>query len=55
MPSERIQLWDKEGVEGGRKDGGDLTNVQYKPNWNCHYEFPQYNTCILIKKESNYK
>jgi hypothetical protein len=19
---------------------GDLTNVQYKPNWNCHYESP---------------
>jgi hypothetical protein len=21
----------------GRDNGGDLTNVQYKPNWNCHY------------------
>jgi hypothetical protein len=24
----------------GRDDGGDLTNVQYKPNLNCHYESP---------------
>jgi hypothetical protein len=23
----------------GKEDEGDLTNVQYKPNWNCHYEF----------------
>jgi hypothetical protein len=22
----------------GREDGGDLTNVQYKFIWNCHYE-----------------
>jgi hypothetical protein len=36
----------------GRNDGGDLTNVQYKPNWNCHYESPPYNKYILIK---NYK
>jgi hypothetical protein len=24
----------------GREDGDDLTNVQYKPNWNCHYKYP---------------
>jgi hypothetical protein len=24
----------------GREDGDDLTNVQYKPNQNCHYESP---------------
>jgi hypothetical protein len=24
----------------GRDDGGNVTNVQYKPNWNCHYESP---------------
>jgi hypothetical protein len=24
----------------GRNNGGDLTNVQYKPIWNCQYEFP---------------
>jgi hypothetical protein len=24
----------------GREDWGDVTNVQYKPNWNCHYESP---------------
>jgi hypothetical protein len=23
-----------------KKDWDDLTNVQYKPNWNCHYESP---------------
>jgi hypothetical protein len=22
----------------GRGDGGDVTNVQYKSNWNCHCE-----------------
>jgi hypothetical protein len=21
-------------------EGGSVTNVQYKPNWNCHYEYP---------------
>jgi hypothetical protein len=24
-----------------RDDGGDVTNVEYKSNWNCHYEFPR--------------
>jgi hypothetical protein len=24
----------------GTDDGGDLTNVQYKPIQNCHYECP---------------
>jgi hypothetical protein len=24
----------------GRDDGGDLTNVQHKPVWNCHNESP---------------
>jgi hypothetical protein len=40
----------------GRVDGGDVTNVQYKPNWNFHYESPLYNEYILIKifkKEKN--
>jgi hypothetical protein len=38
------------GVEevGGRDDVGDLTNIQYKPIWYCHSEFPLYNECILI-------
>jgi hypothetical protein len=26
----------------GREGGGDLTNVQCKPNWNCHNESPLY-------------
>jgi hypothetical protein len=31
--------WDGEGMEG-RESGGELTNVQCKPNWNCHNEPP---------------
>jgi hypothetical protein len=27
----------------GRVSGNNLTNVQYKPNWNCHNESPLYN------------
>jgi hypothetical protein len=37
-----------EGV-GERDGGGDLTNVQYKPIWNCHNDFPLHNEHILIK------
>jgi hypothetical protein len=33
----------------GRNDGGDATNIQYKPNLNCHYESSLYNNYILIK------
>jgi hypothetical protein len=29
----------REGAEGERR-GGHVTNVQYKPNQNCHYESP---------------
>jgi hypothetical protein len=32
-----------------REDGGDLTNVQYKPTWNWNYESPLYNKYVLIK------
>jgi hypothetical protein len=32
-----------------RDNEGDLTNVQYMPNRNCHYESPPYNQYILIK------
>jgi hypothetical protein len=32
-----------------RDGGGDLTNVQCKPIWNCHNESPLYNKYILIK------
>jgi hypothetical protein len=28
----------------GRDDKGNATNVQYKSNWNCHYEAPP---CIM--------
>jgi hypothetical protein len=27
----------------GRNDGDNVTNIQYKPNQKCHYEFPLYN------------
>jgi hypothetical protein len=27
-------------VLGGWDDGDNVTNVQCKFNWNCHYEFP---------------
>jgi hypothetical protein len=33
----------------GRDDEGGLTNVQNKPNQNCHYESLPYNEYILIK------
>jgi hypothetical protein len=33
----------------GRDGGGNLTNVQCKPIWNCHNESPLYNEYILIK------
>jgi hypothetical protein len=33
----------------GRDDGGNVTNVQCKINWNCHYESSQYNEHFLIK------
>jgi hypothetical protein len=34
----------------GRANGGNVNNVQYKINQNCHYEPPLYNEYILIKK-----
>jgi hypothetical protein len=37
------------GRDGGEKVGGSLTNVQCKPNCNCHNEPPLYNY-ILMKK-----
>jgi hypothetical protein len=33
----------------GREDEGNVNNVQYKSNWNCHFESPLYNEYILIK------
>jgi hypothetical protein len=32
----------------GRDNGGNVNNVQYKSNQNCHY-VPPYNEYILIK------
>jgi hypothetical protein len=40
--------WGGEGVKGERP-WGDLTNVPYKPIWNCHNESPLYNEYVLIK------
>jgi hypothetical protein len=43
--------WGEEGIEGERRrdDGGDKTNVQYKPNQNCHHESSLDIEYILIK------
>jgi hypothetical protein len=38
-----------------RDGGSDLSNEQYKPIWNCHYESPLYNKYILILKFINNK
>jgi hypothetical protein len=40
--------WGGEGLRG-RDNEGITNNVQYKSNWNCHYESPLYNEYILIK------
>jgi hypothetical protein len=39
----------------GRDDGGNVNNVQYKSNQNCHYKSPLYNEYTLIKIYNNYK
>jgi hypothetical protein len=39
----------------GRDNGGDLINVQYKANQNCHSETPLYNEYILINIYNNKK
>jgi hypothetical protein len=40
----------KAGREFRRRDSGEnVTNIQCKPNWNCHYEFLSYNEQLLIK------
>jgi hypothetical protein len=39
-------------VERGLSDwnyGGNVNNIQYKSNWNCHYKCPPYNEYSLIK------
>jgi hypothetical protein len=33
----------------GRDNGRNVNNVQYKSNWNCHYEYSLYNEYILLK------
>jgi hypothetical protein len=38
-----------QGGDWGQEMMGQVTNVQYKSIWNCHYEFPPYNDYILIK------
>jgi hypothetical protein len=34
----------------GRDGGDNLTNVHYKPIWNCHNEFFLYKESILTLK-----
>jgi hypothetical protein len=33
----------------GRDDEGNVNNIQYKSNWNCHYVSSLYNEYFLIK------
>jgi hypothetical protein len=40
--------WGRED-DRGTDDEGNETNVQYKPNQNCHYESLLYNEYIVIK------
>jgi hypothetical protein len=35
----------------GRDGGGNVNNVHYKPNQNCHHESPLSNKYRLIKKK----
>jgi hypothetical protein len=38
----------------GRDDDGNVNNVQYKSDWNCHFRSPsQCNEYILIKTFKN--
>jgi hypothetical protein len=40
----------------GRDDGRKINNVQYKSDWNCHFEPPPPNNeYILIKKKNSWK
>jgi hypothetical protein len=39
----------------GREGGGNLTNVLYKPIWNCYNESPLYNEYILVKLKKKKK
>jgi hypothetical protein len=39
-------------VGEGEGRWGNVTNIQYVSNWNCHYKSPLYNKYTLIK---NYK
>jgi hypothetical protein len=41
------------GLRLGETMRANVTNVQYKPNQNCHYDSSLYNTCFLIKKFLN--
>jgi hypothetical protein len=33
----------------GKDNGRNVNNVQYKSDWNMHFEYPLYNEYILIK------
>jgi hypothetical protein len=32
-----------------RGNGGNVNSVQYKSDWNCHFESPQYKEYIQIR------
>jgi hypothetical protein len=46
--------WGRGGMRG-RDHGDNVNNVKYKPNQNSHYESPQYNEYIWIKKKLELK
>jgi hypothetical protein len=37
----------------GRDDGGNVNNMQYKSNQNCHSKSPRHNEYVLIKNYNN--
>jgi hypothetical protein len=41
-------------VDWGSDNGGDLTNVQYKSNWNCDCESPIYKYILIFFLKSRF-
>jgi hypothetical protein len=48
-----IPVWGEEGLKG-RDDRGNVKNVQYKSNQNCHYKSPLYNEYMNIYEYNEY-
>jgi hypothetical protein len=41
--------WSSKALCWGTDDGDNVTNVQYKSNWNCHYKSLPHNEYIVIQ------